>query len=368
MSEDQVEPTQGPQKDAASSGESRNAEGSKPQNTFVPVPQTAGLEFFRKAASNQDALRKLRKGVVGQIPDLSWVGKQTAALAAASVLGRRNLGEQMRQVARATVPFTASAEQEFARNLGRVLDANRQTWFKNLSNLVSQALELIPANLRGLALEDLRKVMEINEEDGTSLAWAPRVSIVEELITAPDLGARSTILVARVAEIADDVDASLAMVTLPEHQALRSLVADSVSALRAGLYGPAQAAATTALDTLLYVHVLRYLQHDPENGKADTRNHFRALDVEGWDDATLADVELVLVGAGLLTAFRSWKRGRMRPSFNRNGSIHQADDGAYSPAHAVRAVLMVQALLRWLDNSLTPLYIDSRAAQSSRPE
>ncbi|MBJ7902792.1 hypothetical protein IF655_05715 [Streptomyces sp. DSM 110735] len=361
MSEEHVEHPQKPEMDTTSSGIAPYADGLKPQNAFARVPQTDVREFTRKVASNQQTLQKLREGVVKQIPDLSQFGKKTAALAATSALARRDMGEQIRRLARATVPFTA-AEQDFARNLGRVLDAHRQTWSRNLGNLVKQALELIPANLRSLALEDLREVMRINEEDGTSLAWAPRVSIVEELIAAPDIDARSAVLVARIAEIANDVDASLAVVTLPEHQILRSLVADSVSALRVGLYGPAQAAATTALDTLLYVHVLDYLQHDPERGKADTRKHFQALDVEEWNDASVAEVELVLVGAGLLTAFRSWRRGRGRPSFNRNGSIHQADDGAYSPAHAVRAVLMAQALMRWLDDSLSKLHGITTAA------
>ncbi|MFD8913163.1 hypothetical protein [Streptomyces sp. NPDC059575] len=66
-------------------------------------------------------------------------------------------------------------------------------------------------------------------------------------------------------------------------------------------------------------------------------------------DAVLYEAELVLVGGGLLTAFKTWNRGRGPASFNRNGSIHQVDDGAYSPAHAVRAILLAQSLLRWLD-------------------
>ncbi|MFI1767506.1 hypothetical protein ACH41H_36415 [Streptomyces sp. NPDC020800] len=338
---------------AADSGQRRSGD-------FRWAPGIDALKLVRVAVSHQQMLQKLGEQVTEQVASLTEAGRQASATAATLALAHRNIGAQIRQVARAAVPVTA--RYEFASNLGRVLEANQKTWFANIRTLVEQALELIPTNLRGLTSDELRDVMRINEEDGTSLAWAPRQDIVDELIAAPDMDARSTLLVARVAEIADDVDASLATVTLAEHQRLRSILAESVCALRAGLYGPAQAAASTALDTLLYVHVLDYLQHDPQSGKAETRKHFKPIEVDGWEDATLSEVELVLVGAGILTAFKSWKRGKGPLSFNRNGSIHQVDDGAYSPAHAIRAVLIAQACLRWLDTAAADAQDDEDVA------
>ncbi|MFE1986068.1 hypothetical protein [Streptomyces mirabilis] len=99
-------------------------------------------------------------------------------------------------------------------------------------------------------------------------------------------------------------------------------------------------------------HMLAFLAYTGRKTKDKTRNHFRPIEVTEWDEATFAEVELVLVGAGISTAFQYWDRGSGPESFNRNGSTHQVDDGSYSPAHAVRALLIAQASLRWLDTAL----------------
>ncbi|MFK0159492.1 hypothetical protein ACIQVL_19295 [Streptomyces sp. NPDC090499] len=39
-----------------------------------------------------------------------------------------------------------------------------------------------------------------------------------------------------------------------------------------------------------------------------------------------------------------------------------ADDGAYTPAHAVRALLIAQAALRWLDSSVADEGVEGDAA------
>ncbi|MFK4107351.1 hypothetical protein [Streptomyces sp. NPDC002176] len=107
------------------------------------------------------------------------------------------------------------------------------------------------------------------------------------------------------------------------------------------------------LDTVLYHHVLEELDYPDSEKKLATRQHFMPITVDEWEDAVLYEAALVLVGGGLMTAFRTWNRGRGPASFNRNGSVHHADDGPYSPAHAVRAVLLAHALLRWLDAAVS---------------
>ncbi|MBX7555424.1 hypothetical protein K1Y78_47980 [Streptomyces sp. tea 10] len=137
---------------------------------------------------------------------------------------------------------------------------------------------------------------------------------------------------------------------------------EATAALRAGLYGPAQAAAAAVLDPVVNVHMLEFLAYTGRTSKRDTRRHFRPSKGAGWGDATFAEVGLFLVGAGISTVFEWWSRGNGPESFNRNGSAHHADDGSYSPAHAVRAVLIAHAALRWLDDAKAAEQEDEDAA------
>ncbi|MDT0387844.1 hypothetical protein [Streptomyces dubilierae] len=261
-----------------------------------------------------------------------------------------NLSEQIRQASRITVP---TPQYDFGTNLGRILEAHSKTLFEGLRTFTERLKQLIPENLLELPTTDLREVFRVNAEDGTSLAWAPRTSIVAELIQATDMPARDDILTRLTSEIADDIEASLDVITRPEHQDLRFMMLEAVAALRAGLHRPAQAAACAAFDTVVNVHMLNFLAYTGQRSKDRTRKHFRPVDIEDWEELSLAELELVLVGAGISTAFQYWQAGNGPASFNRNGTIHHTDDGAYSPGHAVRALLIAQATLRWLDVAMS---------------
>ncbi|WDO09943.1 hypothetical protein ME763_32150 [Streptomyces murinus] len=303
----------------------------------------------------QDVARRISEQIMGMIAAGDRIRELQQALVRAAApppvvqWDMSGIVEQLRQSARisSTLP-----QPDFGLDLGRILAANQRPWV-GIVRAFKQALEqLIPDNLRDLAIDDLVKVFEINDQDGTSLAWAPRTSLVGELLHAADLEERGALLIAHVAEIADDIDASLAVVALPEHQDLKAMLLEATAALRAGLYRPAQAAACAAFDTVVNEHTLKFLAFTGKKTRDRTRNYFHPIEVGEWDEATFADVALVLVGAGIKTAFKHWDRGCGLKSFNRHGSAHHADDGAYSPAHAVRATLIAHATLRWLDDAV----------------
>ncbi|MFF9310098.1 hypothetical protein ACF1BS_04220 [Streptomyces sp. NPDC014748] len=268
----------------------------------------------------------------------------TAAAAAAAAASDPSWLAELQRTVRTQVTC------DFGPVLGHVL-AQNQLQFAKVQQLLAGLRQVIPENLRDLQAGDHEKVFQLTAEDGTSLAWAPRVAIVRELLAADGLEARSTVLVDHAVEIAEDVEASLATVALPQHQALRTLLLEAAAAVRRGLFGPAQAAASNAFDTTVNVHILEFLALDGPNTKDATRKHFRPTD--DWGDITFAELELVLVGGGIATAYKRWSRGEGQPSFNRNGTAHQVDDGAYSPAHAIRALLLAQATLRWLDAAVS---------------
>jgi hypothetical protein len=269
------------------------------------------------------------------------------------------VAEQIRQTAR----ISASMPQyDFGLDLGRIINANATTWLAKVREFAETLHRIIPGNLLDLTDEDLKEVFRINVEDGTSLAWAPRASIVKELLDAADMDARSAVLVDHAAEVADDVHASLAHVALPDHDGLRGLLLEATDALRGGLYGPAQASACIVFDTVVNVRMLKFLAYSGSQSKNDTRRHFRPAPARDWDDLTFTELGLVLAGSGIATAFEYWSTGNGPASFNRNGSVHHADDGAYSPAHAVRALLIAQASLRWLDAAIADAAKDEDAA------
>ncbi|POX58699.1 hypothetical protein C3492_36395 [Streptomyces sp. Ru62] len=357
-----------PGREAAAEPEATEEESGAPG--FRLDPSVVAKVDMTRLLSFQAAARQYSEQIASQFASLAAAGdrlramqqdfvKSAAPSLAALVQRRDGLAEQMRQAARIALPLP---RYDFGADLGRVLDANRQQWVSNIRRLVEFVTQLIPDNLRGLQAEKLVEVFKVNVEDGTSLAWAPRTSIVEQLIEVPDMEARGVILVTHASEIADDIDASLAVVALPEHQDLKSMLLEATAAIRAGLYRPAQAAACAVFDTVVNEHMLKHLAYTGRKTKDKTRNHFRPIEVSEWDDASFAEVGLVLVGAGISTAFQHWDRGIGQASFNRNGSTHQVDDGSYSSAHAVRAALIAHATLRWLDEALAAEQDEGEAA------
>ncbi|MFF9238400.1 hypothetical protein ACF1AY_15905 [Streptomyces sp. NPDC014776] len=339
--ENRPEPNdEAPEQPSDDSPEAR-AEGLKPGGTPIPHVDLSNLKMFEEAANRiSEQFAVFATAARRELDRAASVGAAAAARAAAGSQPwftdlQRTLRERM--------------DEDFAPTLGRIL-AQTQPQLTKLQRLVEDLRQLIPENLRGLRAGDHEKIFRLTGEDGTSLAWAPRVSIVRELLDADGLEARSTVLVDHAAEIADDVEASLASVALPQHQALRGLLLEAAAAVRAGLYGPAQAAASNVLDTTVNVHILEFLRREGPMTKTGTRKHFRPAD--DWGDITFAELELVLVGGGIGTAYEQWTRGEGHMSFNRHATAHQVDDGAYSPAHAIRALLLAQATLRWLDTTV----------------
>ncbi|MCX5328229.1 hypothetical protein OG864_02645 [Streptomyces sp. NBC_00124] len=67
------------------------------------------------------------------------------------------------------------------------------------------------ANLSGLGTEDLYTILDLGEDDGLSLAWAPRTEIFKALLPLSTRPERYALLAERRNDVLDDVDASLPM-------------------------------------------------------------------------------------------------------------------------------------------------------------
>ncbi|MEU5116645.1 hypothetical protein AB0G64_34730 [Streptomyces longwoodensis] len=308
----------------------------------IPAVERVLLQHVRDVARIKIDVPTLDPGLLEQIQDIARIKVDVPVWHA-------SLAQQMQEAARIKVQVP---DFDFGVDLGRILADNRSRWLEAMRGFTEAIKRVIPENLQDLSTDDLQKVFQVNDEDGTSLAWAPRSAIVAELLQAKDVEARSAVFVENAAEIADDIDASLATVAVADHGNLRSMLLEATAAIRQGLYGPAQAAAAAVVDVVVNVHMMRYLEYSGGQSRDRTRSHFHPIALDEWEDASLLDVELVLVGAGIDTIFKKWGDGSGKTSFNRNGTAHAAGGHAYSPAHAVRAALIAHAALRWIDEAI----------------
>jgi hypothetical protein len=310
----------------------------------LPIPEVDPvlLKHVRDVAQIKIDVPTLEPGLLKQIQDIAPIKVNVP-------VWHESLAKQMQEAARVKVQVP---DFDFGVDLGRILADNRSRWLEAMRGFAEAIERVIPENLRDLPTDDLQKVFKVNDEDGTSLAWAPRSAIVAELLQAEDVEARSAVFVENAAAIADDIDASLATVTIADHRNLRSMLLEATAAIRHGLYGPAQAAAASVVDVVVNIHMMRYLEFSGRESRNQTRSHFHPIKLDEWEDATLLDVALVLVGAGIATIFKTWGDGSGNTSFNRNGTAHAAGGHAYSPAHALRAVLIAHAALRWIDEAI----------------
>ncbi|MEU1599902.1 hypothetical protein ABZ468_45735 [Streptomyces sp. NPDC005708] len=123
-----------------------------------------------------------------------------------------------------------------------------------LDQLAATAALFLPANLSGLNAEDLYTILEMGEDDGVSLAWAPQIEIVKALLPLNTRKERYALLVERRDDVLDDVAASLQSVTHSELTGMVSMLGAASRTARAGFSEGAQALAGNVLETAMKRH------------------------------------------------------------------------------------------------------------------
>jgi hypothetical protein len=228
-----------------------------------------------------------------------------------------------------------------------------------LGRLKDIAAGYLPDNLHGLRL-DWHHVLDISEEDGISLAWAPRQEIVEELIGLDSREARETLLHKRQDEVLDDVSRSLTLVTHPALAELADLLGKAADTVRDGHAEAAQALIANVLETTMKNHANAWIRRTfpsaEYQGALGTRHHRTlASATSGPDnprDLTLLQFKHYLVLRGLTNTFQGGVS--TQETFNRHLSCHQASHDTYRNGFALPSLLLTQALLRVMDQALEP--------------
>ncbi|MDP9612836.1 hypothetical protein [Streptomyces demainii] len=217
-----------------------------------------------------------------------------------------------------------------------------------LDQLAATAALFLPANLSGLDTEDLYTILDLGQDDGLSLAWAPRTEIVKALLPL-------TTREERYDDVLDDVDASLQIVTHPELTDMVTILSAASRTARAGFSEGAQALAGNVLETAMKRHGNAWIRRSfPQVTYPSKAGHHGTIgsvldDTDDWGDLTLLQFKHYLVLAGMRNAFGP---GATQDTFNRHLGAHQASPDTYRREFVLPAVLLAHALLRALNQDL----------------
>ncbi|MEW1671556.1 hypothetical protein [Streptomyces albidoflavus] len=224
-----------------------------------------------------------------------------------------------------------------------------------LDQLAATAALFLPANLVGLDTEDLYTILEMGEDDGLSLAWAPRTEIVKSLFPLDARQERYALLAERRDDVLDDVDASLQIVTHPELTGMVAILSTAIRTARAGFGEGAQALAGNVLETAMKRHGNAWIRRSfPQVTYPPKAGHHGTIgsaldDADDWGDLTLLQFKHYLVLAGMRNAFGP---GATQDTFNRHLGAHQASPDTYRAEFVLPAILLAHALLRALNQDL----------------
>lgn len=209
-----------------------------------------------------------------------------------------------------------------------------------LDQLAESLRRLIPGNLRDLEVDDWARLVDISEEQRVAVAWVPRVQVLRLLLAAGSDDERAQVLRDHAETVLDDCVASLAETT---HETLVELVEFAVEAIethRVGRTRAAQALATNVLDT--------GLEQYHEDGVKGFRAACKRLPDLDEDGASLLEVRLRMVTAGIPSAYNGYDYGKRNPRFSRTGTAHAVNAALYTPDNSLRAITLATVWLRWL--------------------
>lgn len=290
-----------------------------------------------------------------------------AAKALAPSLARPLLSEQLRanlaQVQPVTLGLTGLADSApWQTVLTQIGERNRALLTSGLletfSKFATGIKDLLPDNLEALQIEEWAKVFAICEEDGVCLIWAPRTEHIEGLLTLPGRIERQQYLVEHRLDIVDDVLGSLDAVDHSELLDLVELARDAAESVRGGFDRPAQALLGNILDTAMARHGHTWLRatfpwaqftsHRRKPGSNTVLTEARAALPE-WGELQMLMVVPAMMVSGMMKAFAKTDREH---AFNRHLTAHEASTTAYRTEFALSSLLIVQALLRQIDQHL----------------
>lgn len=216
---------------------------------------------------------------------------------------------------------------------------------------------LLPANLIDVEEEQWPDLIDVCQEDGISVLWAPRSSIVAGLLEQDSAKARQAYLAAHESEVLEDVEDGLAAVWHPDVADYARLVERAVEARRAGHWEAAQAMVGNVLNSAMDVHGASWLAKAfpavKFKGLTGSRAYLNQIvqESDGWADVTVFNFASYVAAIGMVRAFES-EAVRTGDHFNRHAAAHTASYQWYREEFFVSAALVTHGLLRKLNSDL----------------
>jgi hypothetical protein len=215
-----------------------------------------------------------------------------------------------------------------------------------------------PENWHELESGDL-DVVDLVEESGIAVVWAPRAEIVDALIAA-DSRTRYEILVDASADVLDDLEAALAQARGAEvkgHAHACEFARETIAAARDGHWTAAQALAASGLGQVIH----GMFGYPLFGGLGAARKKFSARDI---DEATMTVLKVALLEVCTVKALTDIHRGAEPHLFNRHGTQH-GDRRFFSQSNAVGGLLLLVGWIReftWLSEHRPDFFTDAADA------
>ncbi|MEW2373369.1 hypothetical protein AB0940_28950, partial [Streptomyces sp. NPDC006656] len=221
-----------------------------------------------------------------------------------------------------------------------------------LEEIVRRRSLWLPENLRHLKPAMWPLLFRVSVKDGVCLTWAPRSSIVDELLHTKTSRERHQLLLDRRQEVVADVLESLEEVVHPELQTYGSLTAQAAACIEMGQEAAAQALLGNILDSVLRAYGSGWFE-DQFGSSGDTNHKLVHSSLARRGGQVIASGSTRLGPYLLVASLKNAFDGRAQQgTFNRNLTVHKVRDDTYRPEFAVTTLLVVQSLLRQIDGYL----------------
>ncbi|MFD8263857.1 hypothetical protein ACFV19_34395 [Streptomyces griseoluteus] len=212
----------------------------------------------------------------------------------------------------------------------------------------------IPENLRHLPPTHWDWLFRVTVKDAVCLTWAPRASIVQELLKYRTSKERHQCLREHRAEVVEDVMMGLNEVIHPELDAYTHFARQAASCIQTGQDAAAQALLGNILDSALRVHGSSWFK-DQFGSSGDTSHKLIQGSLKHHPGSTFAGGATKLAPYLLVLSLKNAFDGphQHQATFNRNLTAHHTRQDIYRPEFALTALLVVHGLLRQLDGYLS---------------
>ena len=264
------------------------------------------------------------------------------------------------------------------------------TFFKPL---LEGFVALLPSNVIQLTVDEKAEVTRLAGDEQLCLAWVPGIDLTRQLLAAPDASSREHALVEHSDEILtacaealtgrEDPRRAAALSELASQAGLSVptsevpgtvvLIQEVIAAARSGYYASAQALATCVLDSV----ATQYLTSNEPGTKVHSK-------VKRTIERSTETQILAMIVVDALTAFESSYRGRatwQQPpvaprtgsdllpggppeeqsaaaategptAYSRHATVHAARPEVFTPATALKSILLATSIALVADNSL----------------